>query len=150
MIQRVTLQIINSVKDLNSDKIFYVDLFPNELPDFLVLEHLLREQKNLFCKQDLAGKQVKIKTKKGIDKVDILHSSCPLEPSYAPTSLWLNVVCTKSVVPAMNPQHRSARNTAFIEDNVLRINFWDIVFDQSIPPPNAFTTFESIKLVQTL
>ena len=39
----VTLQIISSVKDLNSDKTFYVDLFPNELPDFLVLEHLLRE-----------------------------------------------------------------------------------------------------------
>lgn len=33
----------------------------------------------------------------------------------------------------MNPQHRSVRNIAFIEENVLRINFWDIVFDTPIP-----------------
>lgn len=50
----------------------------------------------------------------------------------------------------MNPQHRSARSAAFVEENVLRINFWDIVFDQVIPLPNAFSTHESVKLVQTL
>lgn len=95
MIQRVTLRIINSVKDLSLNKSFYVDLFPNELPDFLVPDHLLREQKSLFERQDLAGKQVRIKTKKGTDRVTILHTECPLEPSYAPESVWLNVVCTK-------------------------------------------------------
>jgi len=47
----------------------------------------------------------------------------------------------------MNPQHRSTRNTQIVQENVLRINFWDIEFDTPIQQPNAFTTFESIKLV---
>jgi hypothetical protein len=46
MIQRLTLQIIESMKDLKlSPASFTVDLFPNELPDFLVLQHVLESQK---------------------------------------------------------------------------------------------------------
>jgi hypothetical protein len=98
MIQRLTLQIIESVKDLKSAVSFTVDLFPNELPDFLVLQHVFEAQKNQFETQSWEGKRVQIKTKKGTEHVIVTQTNSPLEPTLYPNSLWQNVVVNKAPI----------------------------------------------------
>ena len=63
---------------------FAVDLFPNELQDFLILQPVLEQRMKWyleFRKSEHAGKPVKVLTKKGIKSVIITKEFDPVEPS---------------------------------------------------------------------
>jgi hypothetical protein len=109
-----------------------VDLFPNELPDFLILQPVFEQRLKWFLEfrqSDLASKPVKVMTKAGIKQVIISKDFDPVEPSLFGQSLWKNIRCVEAFggggrsVYEM-PGHRQSNRLAAKIDDEIRICFW--------------------------
>lgn len=114
-----------------------VDLVPNELQDFLVLQPVFEQRLRWFVdyrQSDQALKPVKVLTKKGIKQVTITKDFDPVEPTLFSNSLWKNIRCVEAFggrggrsVYEM-PAHRQSARIAGQTDDEIRINFWEIQF----------------------
>lgn len=114
MIQRVELQFLES-----NDK-FFVDLFPNELPDFLVLYQHFEQQQAIYKAQSLLNRDVVVRFKNKQLKVRIVAES-PLEPAHCPHSHWQTILCQPAQFFDLS-QRRHAP-----QEQQMRVSFWDIV-----------------------
>ena len=104
MIQRLTLSVcqLHGGGSQNSLR-FQVDIFPNQLPDFLipqcVFETKYEKYMSAVRSNTLVGHTYKVASKtlegghSGMQTVRIVADACPLEPTLFPMSLWRNIKC---------------------------------------------------------
>lgn len=158
----MTLSVIESTSgsasaaNLSSSIKFQVDIFPNQLPDFLIPQAIFTEKYERYVKCLESGVlvdktfKVYLKEQNAIKTMRIVSGNSPVEPTLYPNSLWQNIKCVDANpgrsgygrVTEM-PQHRSTRSrggapainsviganeTSFDEDECERVSFWDIQF----------------------
>lgn len=88
LIQRVTLQIQNGT---SRQEKFFVDIFPNELPDFLVPYKTFQHQRAKMMTAVRSLQNITVRSKAKLAKLRVIETG-PLEKSH-PSSLWMTVVC---------------------------------------------------------
>ena len=98
-----------------------MDIFPNQLPDFLVPQAVFTEKYERYVRALQAGMvdktfKVFVKDQSKVKQMRVIAASSPVEPTTYPNSLWQNIKCVDANpgrsghgrVTEM-PQHRSTR-----------------------------------------
>ena len=106
IIQRVTLVVVDSQTSKQASSNpgnqikFQVDIFPNSLPDFLILQATFNEKYERYVKALMSGIvdktfKVFLKEQNTVKQMRIVADNCPFEPSLYPSSLWRNIKCVE-------------------------------------------------------